>query len=417
MTIIIVLLFGILLVWSLINYLDKSYQEVFTFFESVNDEEFLENYGQDPKDSEDHILSAEFRRVVQKLNDLRKAKDENYQYLKTIVQHVGIGLITFNREGDVQIMNTTAKRLLKTPHITNINALREISEPLVNIFFSLKTGGRDLIRLEIAGETIQLSVYVIELTLQGEEFKLISLQNIQSELEEKEMEAWQKLVRVLTHEIMNSVTPISSLASTVESELVEHMDNVKNCHGLDNDDLDDIHQAVQTIQKRSEGLIRFVTDFRSLTHVPTPKKKAVAVQQIFEHVSILLKNDLEDNHVHFSCKIKPEDLIINIDPELIQQVLINLVKNAIQAFTDIEHKVIALTAGLDEKKRVIVKIKDNGQGIEEEALSKIFIPFYTTKKSGSGIGLSLSKQIIRQHGANISVKSEIDIGTEFTIRF
>ena len=251
----------------------------------------------------------------------------------------------------------------------------------------------------------------------NENFKLISLQNIRTELEEKEMEAWQKLVRVLTHEIMNSVTPISSLATTVEGELVSHLDNNIGECTMNKEDLEDIHLAVQTIQRRSEGLIRFVNDFRSLTHTPEPKFQMVSVNEMFDQLKILLKHEFEENKIHFTIFVEPTNLTISIDPELIQQVLINLIKNAVQALNEQEDRQIELRAFQDEKNNTLFILKDNGPGIDEEAQTKIFIPFFTTKKTGSGIGLSLSRQIMRQHNGSISVRSKTNLGTEFILRF
>jgi signal transduction histidine kinase len=231
------------------------------------------------------------------------------------------------------------------------------------------------------------------------------------------MEAWQKLVRVLTHEIMNSVTPISSLANTVEGEIVNYLDHSEGKPDISKEDMEDIHLAVQTIQRRSDGLIRFVNDFRSLTHTPEPKFEMVSVMELFDQVTVLLKHDMESNQINFIVNVKPQNLALTIDPELIQQVLINLIKNAVQALQERENKIIELQAFQDEKNSTLFVVKDNGPGIDEEAQTKIFIPFFTTKKSGSGIGLSLSRQIMRQHNASLSVKSKIDEGTEFILRF
>lgn len=344
-------------------------------------------------------------------------KDEKYQYLKTIVQHIGIGIITFNQYGDVQIINTAAKKFFRVSYIKNVNELRPLSDQLVDSILRLRTGGRDLIKIVHGDETIRLAVFAIELSLQGEEFKLVSLQNIQSELEENEMEAWQKLVRVLTHEIMNSVTPISSLANTMEEDIKTHLtSDSENCQ-MTREELADLHLAILTIQKRSEGLIRFVTDFRSLTHIPKIKFSDVLIKDLFDRVNKLMRSEIEQNHIKFEKSIVPGDLRIKIDLELIEQVMINMIKNAIQALEDSETRNIWLQAYNNEKNNVFISIRDNGPGIDEEAQSKIFIPFYTTKKNGSGIGLSLSKQIMRQHLGSISVKSKIDEGTEFILRF
>ncbi len=417
LTILLVLALVVVQVIALIRFVDKTNQEIIDFFESIKNNDFTIPNKNTGDDSYSNYLRNQFEMVVKRLKKSRLAKDDRQQYLTTIVQHVGIGLITFNEKGEVQIMNIAAKRLLKIENIKEISELDIISAQLVKSFWELKTGGRALITIEIGGDERQLSVYAIELTLGDENFKLVSLQNIRSELEEKEMEAWQKLVRVLTHEIMNSVTPISSLANTVESEIIGYLDNIEGEPKIDKEDLEDIHLAVQTIQRRSDGLIRFVNDFRSLTHTPEPKFQMVSVMELFDQISVLLKHELKSNHIKFIVNVNPQNLALSIDPELIQQVLINLIKNAVQALEDRENKIIELLAYQDEKNNTLFKLKDNGPGIEEEAQTKIFIPFFTTKKSGSGIGLSLSRQIMRQHNASISVKSKVDEGTEFILRF
>lgn len=417
LTILLVLTLTIVQVVALIKFIDKTNKDIIDFFDAIKNNDFTIQKKNSGNDAYSNYLYDQFEMVIKKLKRSKLAKDERQQYLTTIVQHVGIGLITFNEKGEVQIMNIAAKRLLKIENIKTIDGLNSISKTLVKCFWELKTGGRSLITVEIGGDERQLSVYAIELTLGSENFKLISLQNIRSELEEKEMEAWQKLVRVLTHEIMNSVTPISSLANTVEGEIVGYLDHSEDSPNIKKDDLEDIHLAVQTIQRRSDGLIRFVNDFRSLTHTPEPKFQMTSVMELFDQITVLLKHEIESNFIKFIVNVKPQNLALSIDPELIQQVLINLIKNAVQALEERENKIVELLAYQDEKNNTLFILKDNGPGIEEEAQTKIFIPFFTTKKSGSGIGLSLSRQIMRQHNASLSVKSKIDEGTEFILRF
>jgi nitrogen fixation/metabolism regulation signal transduction histidine kinase len=417
LTVGLVSILAIIQVISLIRFINKTNNEVNGFFESLKNQDLL-NPNFSPGEGEYYNKLVEhYYEIINKLKALDIDKNAKHQYLKTIVQHVGIGIITFNKAGEVQIINTAAKRLFGITHINNINELSKISESLVNSIKMLKTGGRDLIKIINTEETIQLAVFAIELTLKDEEFKLVSVQNIQSELEENEMEAWQKLVRVLTHEIMNSVTPISSLANTVEEDIKYRIDNKEKEKELSMEDMEDLHLAIKTIQKRSEGLIRFVTDFRSLTHIPKTKFTEVVIKDLFEHIELLMKHEIEQNQINYKRSILPPELKIKIDQELIEQVLINLIKNAIQALNEESNKDIALSAFIKDNKHIIISVKDNGPGIDEEAQSKIFIPFYTTKKSGSGIGLSLSKQIMRQHLGTISVKSKINEGTEFVLRF
>lgn len=415
--VVIILLVGQII--SLFRYLDRVHSETITFLNSIQYDEYNPNFTQ-KKDSSLDFLYKEFNHLTRKMREIRAEKDEQYYYLKNIVKHLGIGLITFDKEGKIQIVNTTAKRFFNVKDVKNIKELQPLSPILVESFFRLKTGGSDLVKLERNGEIIQLSIYAIELTLKGEAFKLISLQNIQSELEEKEMEAWQNLIRVLTHEIMNSVTPISSLAASVEQELLTYIkvNDIDEKHQIDQEEMEDIHAAVQTIQRRSEGLIRFVSDFRNLTRIPIPKIGKVLVRDLFNRIKVLLRNDFKSGNINLIIHLSDENLTMSADQELIEQVLINLLKNAIQALEEKEgEKIIELSSYVENRRRLIIKVKDNGAGIEEEALDKIFIPFFTTKKQGSGIGLSLSKQIMRQHKANISVKSTLEEGTEFILKF
>lgn len=366
--------------------------------------------------------SPDVRQQCHKMNDAfssskqtKRERDSDYQFFRNIVQHVGIGLLTFKKDGSVQIINSAARKLLRVDQIQNISQLNDTSPTLVEAFQKLKTGGRELIHLKIGDDTVQLSVFAIELTLRGEEIKLISMSNIQSELEEKEMEAWQNLVRVLTHEIMNSVTPISSLAVTVEEELQRQLrlDSVE----IKKEELEDMHLSLQTISRRSEGLIRFVKEFRNLTQVPQPRLTEIAIMPLLEEMAVLHKKELSDRGIAITVRTVPPQLTALGDKNMIEQVLINLIKNAIQAFDEQPDKKIELAAFTSEKGRPVISVRDNGPGIDPEALEKIFIPFFSTKKTGSGIGLSLSRQIMRVHEGRITVKSTVDEGTEFSLKF
>ena len=235
------------------------------------------------------------------------------------------------------------------------------------------------------------------------------MQNIETELEEKEMEAWQRLIRVLTHEIMNSITPISSLAGTVTTIL-------SNNNKFDEEVVEDIKEAISTIKKRSEGLIHFVDNYRTLTKVPKPDFKIFQVKELFRNIEKLMLQQFSEKGIKFLRKVDPETLEVTADSEQIEQVIINLMINSIYALEGNENPCITLLANLDEKGKVLIKVIDNGPGIPEEAVEKIFIPFFSTKKSGSGVGLSLSRQIMRSHGGNIRVNSKPG-ETVFTLRF
>jgi len=400
---------------QLMKSVEQSNENITSFLDSIRFDDLSSSFKTDSADPSVQRLHAEMNEAIAKLRNSRREKDSEYQFFKNIVQHVGIGLLTFKKDGTIQIINSAAKRLLRINKADVIEDLREVSDLLVDTFLKLKTGGRELIRLKFGDETIQLSVYAIELTLRGEELKLISMSNIQTELEEKEMEAWQNLVRVLTHEIMNSVTPISSLAGIVEEDLKHRLEREKT--QLQRDEMEDMHLSLQTISRRSEGLIRFVKEFRNLTHIPKPKLAEIAVKPLLDEIATLHKKELADRSITIEVTVTPDNLTVMADKTMIEQVLINLVKNAIQAFDEQPSRKIALAGYTNEKGRAIISVKDNGAGIDSEALEKIFIPFFSTKKTGSGIGLSLSKQIMRQHEGRITVSSKLGEGTEFLLRF
>jgi nitrogen fixation/metabolism regulation signal transduction histidine kinase len=400
----------------LIEYLDRSNQNIASFLDSIQFDDLSYSFKTESNDPAVQRLHKELNEAMLKLRNSRREKDSEFLFFKNIVMHVGIGLLVFNEAGKIEIFNSAARKLLKINRAENIQDLTEVSETLVTVFQKLKTGGRELTQLKIGEELVQLSIYAIELTLKGENVKLISVQNIQNELEEKEMEAWQNLVRVLTHEIMNSVTPISSLAGIVEEELRHHLEAQQN-EPLNKEQLNDVHLSLQTITKRSEGLIHFVKEFRSLTAIPKPRPVQFNVRSLLEEICMLHKKELYERDIQLTISVYPEDLTILADKSLIEQVLINLLKNAIQAFEDHTGKIIEMKAFVNEKSRPVITVKDNGTGIDPEALEKIFIPFFTTKKSGSGIGLSLSRQIMRRHEGTLSVKSTPGKGTEFFMRF
>ncbi|VAW28039.1 hypothetical protein MNBD_BACTEROID06-503 [hydrothermal vent metagenome] len=412
-------LFVILLVVqvvSLVKYLHEPNADVKEILNSIS----KQNYSPEDKINFSNATASQLHNSINQLLKRHKEqssnKSEESLFFKNIVQHAGIGLIAIDEEGRVEVMNNAAKKLLQVYDIKYITELQNLSEELVDMFFKLKTGGRDLAKLNIDGELVQLSVYAIELVLKKKAYKMITIQNINSELEEMEMTAWQNLVRVLTHEIMNSVTPISSLAGTVEDNL-KSLGKPDKILTLDAEDKEDLLLAIHTIQRRSEGLIHFVRDFRNLTHIPQPKFEKLKVKDVLEEINVLLAKDVLDNKISFTSAIEPDELYIDADKALIEQVIINLIKNAIQAFDEETNRLIEVNAFKDDKNRVSITVKDNGSGIDEEALSRIFVPFFTTKKSGSGIGLSLSRQIMRKHKGSLTVTTQVDEGTEFVMRF
>ncbi|UZD24311.1 ATP-binding protein [Algoriphagus halophytocola] len=398
----------------LLRYSEGSFNKVRVFLDNIKQDNYSELYPVKFDGTETDDLHIEFNAILAKLKEDQAEKEANYQYFRSVFKHLSIGLITFGENGEIQIINTAAKRILDVEEVKNISEVGQINKELHLAINNLRTGGSELIKIAHPDGIMQLSVYVIELLMRGEKFKLVSLQNIQSELEEKEMEAWQNLVKILTHEIMNSIAPISSLAGTIQGEMESKLENMEK---ISNQDMEDYLMGISTIEKRSQGLISFVSDFRSLAHIPSPKFTSIAIAKLFDQLEVLLQNQLESHDIELVKDLNPEELVLFGDQTQIEQVLINLAQNAIQAVEDAPEKRVTLRAFIDEAGKIILEVSDTGKGIEEEALSKIFIPFFTTKKKGSGIGLSLSKQIMRRHKGNIQVRSTQGEGTTFKLIF
>ncbi|NVJ85832.1 MAG: GHKL domain-containing protein [Algoriphagus sp.] len=398
----------------LLRYAESSFKKVRTFLDNIKQDQYSQVYPVKFDGTETDDLHIEFNAILAKLKEDQAEKEANYHYFRSVFKHLSIGLITYGEDGKIQLINTAAKRILNVDDLSNINQIESVNKELHLAIHQLKTGGSELIKIAHPDGIMQLSVYVIELMMRGEQFKLVSLQNIQSELEEKEMEAWQNLVRILTHEIMNSIAPISSLAGTIKTDIEQKLEQADP---VTDSDLEDYLMGITTVEKRSEGLINFVSDFRSLAHIPAPKFSSIRLANLFDQLEVLFQHQLETHNIELLKELDPPELILFGDQSQIEQVLINLVQNAIQALEESERKLIRLRAYIDEAGKIILEVCDTGKGIEEEALSKIFIPFFTTKKKGSGIGLSLSKQIMRRHKGNIQVRSQLGEGTTFKLIF
>jgi nitrogen fixation/metabolism regulation signal transduction histidine kinase len=402
-------------IFSLIRYVSKTNRDLTRLLQSIKYSDFSQSFTNNSKGSDFEELHAAFTEVIKEFQRAKLEKEEHLRFLQTIVDHVGIGLIAFNPAGEVELLNNAAKKLLKIPRLKNVCDLETVSPKLVQKLLDLSPGGNDLVKLQQKDDLLQLSIYGTGFVLHQQQLMLVAMQNIQNELEEEEMKSWQNLIRVLTHEIMNSITPIASLSSTAygllkdgrECEVPESM----------NETIDDVRHAVNTIEKRSKGLLTFIENYRELTRIPKPEFKMVKIKDLFERVDHLMKDQFEAYSINFNMKIDPESLEITADPALIEQVLINLCKNALEAVNSVSRPQIELKAGTDGLGNPVIKIIDNGKGITEEVAEKIFIPFFTTKQQGSGIGLSLSRQIMRQHKGTLSVNSTPGLETVFSLRF
>ena len=407
----------VLQIVGLIRYLEKSHQQLEKFLSSIHYDDFTETFTPKGEGAVFDALYRKFNEVIFKFREIRAEKEADAHYYRTVVHHVGTGIISYKKSGQIHLFNASAKRLLQIPHLNSVEELKNLDPENGKIILELKHGQKALIKLEQKGQMVQMAVNAIDISLRGEEYRLLSIQNIQQELEEKEMEAWQNLIKVLTHEIMNSVTPISSLAASVSEDISDYLQETDEKQLIRRTELEDVEKAMYTIKRRSEGLMRFVQDFRNLSQVPQPDIKPVNIKDLFQRVALLFKPEFEANKISLQLSPPPPGMVLMADENLLEQVLINLLKNAAQALAESPDRRIALAAYQTQNSHLVLEVSDNGPGIKKEALDRIFIPFYTTKKGGSGIGLSLAKQIMRLHNGTISVHSPAAGGCTFRLQF
>jgi len=404
-------------IFTLVMYVEQTNRKLTGFLQSIRHADFSTSFTEQGLGKSFEELNNSFNDVIAEFKKYRSEREEHLNYLLTVIQHVSIGMIAYKADGKVDQYNKAVSDLFRIKHIKNINDLKKVKDDLPEQLLKMKAGSKMLIKVFIDDELLQLSINATRFRMRGEEFTLISLQNIHNELEEKEIESWQKLIRVLTHEIMNSITPISSLAGTVRGMLLnEENEEQVMMNTLDEDDVESIQSALNTIEKRSQGLLNFVEIYRNLTRIPKPNFRYFMVRQLFENAEQLLMPKIEQLKIDCTYKIMPDELMITADPDLIDQVIINLLLNAVDAVKEKEDPVIRMIAS-EVNGRIKIEIRDNGYGIKPDIMDKIFMPFFTSKKHGSGIGLSLSRQIMHLHKGNISVRSKPDEGTIFTLTF
>ncbi len=411
------MLMGTIIVLQLIEifrFVSQTNRKLTRFLESVKYSDFISGFASDNKLGKSFKdLNEAFNEVLEAFRKARSEKEEHGQYLNTVVQQVRTGILSFDIDGNVQLINANAKRFMGITSIKNINELIAINPKLYHSINSVEPGKSELYK---GSNELYLTVQSTELRIRGTDVKLITLQNIQPELQKQELEAWQNLTRVLRHEIMNSITPISSLTSTLREILDHDMEKMGNHYELKEEGAEDLREGLSTIENRSKGLIKFIDAYREYTSLPKPKLATVRLQSLLEHVAQLMKTELKKTNINFRVECSSEYLTIQADLEMIEQVLINLLKNAIEALGETEQPTLELIGRYDGT-AVLIEVIDNGQGIIKEAIDHIFVPFYTTKRTGSGIGLSLSRQIMQMHNGSITVESEPEIRTVFTLRF
>ncbi len=398
---------------DMLRFQKKAHNEVEQFAESVHYRDFSRHFDVNKAPVELKPLRKGFNDINSTFKTISRERETQYQYLQKILELVDTGIISYEQEtGTIGWMNESFKNIFSIPYLKTIQSLQKRDEDLYNAVVALKPGDSKVVAITRNQQVVKILLTASIMRSDDKVYKLLAFQNISEALDETESKAWQKLLNVMTHEIMNSVAPISSLADTLKNRLKLYSE--KNNGGTD---LDDLELGIDTIKRRSEGLLKFTESYRNLNKITRLDLKKTLVRDLFENLSSLMQPTLAQKNIELNIVLRDTQMAVNIDRELIEQVLINLLVNAIEAVKAADKPVITLSAEVSKEGRQLIKIADNGTGMSAELIDKIFIPFFSTRKTGSGIGLSLCKQIMLLHKGTIKVQSVEGEGSVFAMQF
>ncbi len=400
------------LVIELIFFINSTNRRMAFFFDAIRNDDSTLHFTEKTNNKSLRDLNASLNKVNEHIKKIKVELREQEQYFQAILEHVTIGILSFNDKGYIFLANSAAKKLLNYEQLTHIDQLKKVDDNLHLSIKNIKQGEQKLVSITSESGPIQLSLKTSMFKTVNENLMLLAIQDIKSELEEKELDSWIKLIRVLTHEIMNTVAPITSLAQTLLSYYQKHQDEQPTQKIIDN-----TVKGLSVINERGTALISFVDTYRKLTRLPQPTKKRIALSEFSENILTLFDTEPRYKHIKYHLQISPIDLEIIADEKQISQVLINLLKNSSEAILDSQNGVIKLEGSISDDGLPQISVIDNGPGIPKDIIENIFIPFFTTKDTGSGIGLSLSRQIMQLHGGTIKVYSKPNIATKFTLFF
>lgn len=397
---------------ELINFLNRTNRKIAWFFDAIRNEDSTLKFPAKTGNKALNELNASLNKVNELIKNIKFDLQEQEQYFKTILENVSIGILTHNEKGIIFLANSAAKNLLGREHLTHINQINQIDRKLFAAIKELQPGDRRLASFKSKRGMIQLSLKSTKFITSRESLQLVTIQDIKNEMETKELESWIKLIRVLTHEIINTVAPITSLSQTI-------MGYYKNLDGEipSKKIIDNTLKGLEVINERGTGLISFVETYRKLTRLPKPDKKPMQVKQLFDNTITLINMESIDENIRIKWEVNPENLEIAADKKQVSQVLINLLKNALEALKNRPGGMILLKGEINADGRAQISVTDNGPGIPDDLMDKIFVPFFTTKESGSGIGLSLSRQIMLLHGGSLKVESNLEKLTTVSLVF
>jgi len=413
---IVLCVFQIFQIIFLIKYINQTNLKIAYFFESLKNEDFTLRFSEDANPTSLKQLHQSLNELNSLIRDTQIKNRSQENYYQEILKQVIIGILTINNKGHILFSNPTAKRLFNCTQLNHLRQLEKVDQELFKLLSNLKPFDKKLFQFANERETVQLLIKSTEVTLNEDALILITIQDINNELDEKETDSWMKLIRVLTHEIMNTIAPISSISESILT-YYKREKGILSTSEIDENHIKNTIKGLEVIKNQGNDLMSFVQSYRSVLNIPIPDKKIIDVNKLLEKVKILAIQEPGFDTILFEIKNTYESLKIFADEKQITQVLINLTKNAIQSLQKSEGGTIELISGITANNEKFILVRDNGPGVSQKQIEQIFVPFFTTKPNGSGIGLSLSKQIMQIHGGRLKVHSVPFVETSFSLVF
>ena len=410
------LILEIPVVYKLISYLNTTNRKMNYFLESIRNNDSTLLFPTNISDKPIRELYQGLNKVNEQIQQLKIENQQREQYFQTLLEHVATGIVTFNSKGFVLHANSAARKMLAVEVLTHINQLERINRSLFQAIQIIKPFEQKLVSIPTERGTIELSLKTTSFKTKTDELILLSIQDIRNELDEKELDSWMKLIRVLMHEIMNSIAPITSLSESL-TKFFTIDGRPARSEEVDEKTIQTTIRGLNVIKEQGNGLMLFVESYRKLTRLPKPDRKIFKVEDLINRIKVLYFSLENSSQVKLTITVNPINLELFADENLISQVLLNLLKNAVEAMSNCPEGKIHIIAGYSANNRPEICVADNGQGIQNDIMEQIFVPFFTTRENGSGIGLSLSRQIMRLHGGSLQVRSVPNKETVFSLNF